>query len=72
LKREARQKRKAGETETVMLEPEEDLMDMDEDNLERMLDQPLTTPSAKGTGKKGILYDELDGNIVRLVQALNH
>jgi tRNA(Phe) wybutosine-synthesizing methylase Tyw3 len=37
-----------------------------------MLDQPLTNPSAKNTGKKGIPYDELDANIVRLVQALNH
>src|SRR5690606_40472144 len=65
LKREARQKRKAGETDAVMLETEEDLMDMDEDDLEWMPDQPLTTPSAKNTGKKGIPYDELDANIVR-------
>ena len=71
LKREARQKRKARETDVVVLEPEEDLMGMDEDDLELMLDQPLTTPSAKGTGKKGIPYHELDANIVRLVQALN-
>jgi hypothetical protein len=71
LKCEARQKRKAGETDAVVLELEEDLMDMNEDDLEWMLDQPLTTPSAKSTGKKGIPYDELDANIVRLVQALN-
>lgn len=71
LKREARQKRKAGETDTIMLESEEDLMDMDEGDLEWMLDQPLTTLSTKGTGKKGIPYNELDANIVRLVQALN-
>jgi ribosome-binding protein aMBF1 (putative translation factor) len=48
LKREARQKSKAEETDAVVLEPEEDLMDMDEDDLELMLDQPLTTqPKAK-------------------------
>jgi hypothetical protein len=71
LKREAHQKRKAGETDVAMLKPEEDLMDMDEADLEWMLDQPLTNPSAKNTGKKGIPYDELDANIVSLVQALN-
>jgi hypothetical protein len=71
LKREARQKRKAGETEVVLHELREDFMDMDEDDLELMFDKPLPTASAQGTGKKGIPYDELDANIVKLVQALN-
>ncbi len=71
LKREARQKRKARETNAIVLEPEEDLMGMDEGDLEWMPDQPPTTPAAKSAGKKGIPYDELDANIVRLVQALN-
>ncbi len=71
MKGEARQKRNAGETDAVVLELEKDLVGMDEDDLEWMPDQPLTMPLAKGTGKKGIPYDELDANIVRLVQALN-
>ncbi len=59
MKREARQKRKEGETDIVLPELRENGIDMDEDDLELMLDQPLTTPSAKGAGKKGIPYDEL-------------
>jgi hypothetical protein len=71
LKREARQKRKAGETEVVLHELREDFMDMDEDDLDLLFDKPLPTASAQGTGKKGIPYDELDANIVNLVRALN-
>lgn len=71
LKREARQKRKAGETEVVLHELREDFMAMDEDDLELMFDKPLPTASAKGAGKKDIPYDELDANIVNLVRALN-
>lgn len=57
LKREARQKRKAGETEVVLHELREDFIDMDEDDLELMFDKPLRTASAQGTGKKGIPYE---------------
>lgn len=71
LKREARQKHKAGETDAILPELREDFMDMDEDDLELMFDKLPTTASAKGAGKKGIPYDELDANIVKLVQALN-
>ena len=46
-------------------------MDMDEDNLDWLPDESPITPSTKGAGKKGIPYDELDANVVRLVQALN-
>jgi hypothetical protein len=52
LKRDARQKRKVGETDAALPELREDFIDMDKDDLELMLDQPLTTSSAKTTGKK--------------------
>lgn len=66
LKREARQKRKAGETDAVVLVTEDDLMDMDEDDLDWLPDEPPITPSAKGTGKKGIPYDELDLSLIHI------
>jgi len=64
LKREARHKRKAGGTGAALPELRVDFMDMDEDDLELMFDKLLTTASAKGTGKKGSPYDELDANTV--------
>jgi len=52
LKREARQKRKAGETNAIVLEPEEDLMDMDEDNLDWLPDESPSHHQQKGQAKK--------------------
>lgn len=68
MKQAARQKRKALETDT------EGEVLADDENLETALDIGVATISvpSKSAGKKGIPYDELDPNIVKLVQALNH
>lgn len=67
LKQAARQKRKAREVD----DEGENLMD--DEILETLSDDgtEMTSAPSKSVGKKGIPYDELDPNIVRLVQALN-
>jgi hypothetical protein len=65
LKQAGRQKHKALEADDEVL--------ADDEKLETALDIDTEMISAppKSAGKKGIPYDELDPNIVRLVQALN-
>lgn len=75
LKRHARQKRKAAEADVPTVETDdyvEGFEDMDYgDDLDFTPETLMPSKSPKSAGKKGVPYDEIDPNMVKLVQALN-